>query len=784
MPTSSCVTSSCVTISLINLRTLCFSLAENLILRGLFDSAQKVIRRIINQSSSLSEALSAVEFSICRGVEPAETSYAFLIRQLVTSGETQKAEVVYEDCILKRDRFLDGLMKMTTAMMVFFRMMKLGCEPDKYTYNTLINGFMSLGMFDKGWVLHGQMAQFGFEPDAVSYQIMIVNYCKDHKVDCALTLLDDIIQCNVAPSVHSDTALISALYKENRLTKVDDIYRKMIYTGLVPDHVLFFTLISNHPRGSEISLACTFLRAIAKNGCGVDLSYIPSPTSRKVTTDIMLDIDLLLGEIGARNLTLAGVAFNIYMIALCLGGKLGNAQLCMDKMASLSLQPSLSAYNSMIKCLFQKGLHEDAKFLVEVMQDQGQVPNQATFLIMVNEYCKQGDIQSAVEVLDRLEESGLKPSIAIYDCVIGCLGRKKRTDEALGIFRRMLEAGIYPDETMFVTMINALSRNGQAILAHELFEKMLEDGVQPSRYAYTALISGLVKKNMIAKGCVYLDRMIEEGFMTNTILYTSLIKRFLRKREFEFAFKLVDLMERSEIEWDLRRYEESKEILFRLLHQSAMLPKEKCLKISVSSHEQIKFLALRLINKVKSTPLVPNLYLYNGIISGFCWAESMEDAYKHLDTMQNEGILPNQVTFTILIDGHFRSGEIDRAVGLFNRMNSQGCLPDNIVYNTLIKGLCKHGRLMDALSLSYTMLKKGLAPSKASYESLLSSFCANNWSVHALKICHDMLANKYVPCRYNLKSLSCILYEDNKRQEARFMYDLLLKKKRFMLNTS
>ncbi|KAJ8536676.1 hypothetical protein K7X08_035077 [Anisodus acutangulus] len=246
-----------------------------------------------------------------------------------------------------------------------------------------------------------------------------------------------------------------------------------------------------------------------------------------------------------------------------------------------------------------------------------------------------------------MEESGLKPGVAIYDSIIGCLGRKKTINEALELFRRMLEAGIYPEETMFVTMINALSRNGRAIQAHELFDKMLEDGVQPSHYAYTALING----------------------------------------EFEFTFKLVDLMEKSEIELDLvtyitlvssvsrnirsldgkwlvpqRQYEESKEMLFCLLHQSAMLPKKKCLEISVSSQEQIKFIALRLINKVKDAPLMPNLYLYNGIISGFCWAERMEDAYKHLDTTQKEGLQPNQVTFTILIDGHFRSGEIDRAV--------------------------------------------------------------------------------------------------------------------------
>ncbi|KAK4350736.1 hypothetical protein RND71_030049 [Anisodus tanguticus] len=368
-------------------------------------------------------------------------------------------------------------------MMVFLRMLKLGCEPDKYTYNTLINGFLNLGVFDKGWVLHQQMVEFGLEPDVVSYQLMIGKYCKHHKADCALVLFNNMIQSNVAPSVHSYTALISALYKENRLAEVDDLCNKMLDNGLVPDHVMFFTLISNHPRGSEISLACTFLQEIAKKGCGIDLSYIPSPTSRKVTTDLILDIDHLLREIVARSLPLANVAFNIYMIALCLGGKLVSAQHCMDKMASFSLQPSLSAYNSMIKCLYQKGLLEDAESLVEVMQDQGQVPNQATFLIM----------------------SGLKPSVAIYDSIIGCLGRKKTINEALELFRRMLEAGIYPEETMFVTMINALSRNGRAIQAHELFDKMLEDGVQPSHYAYTALINGLVMKTMIEKGCVYLD---------------------------------------------------------------------------------------------------------------------------------------------------------------------------------------------------------------------------------------------------------------------------------------
>lgn len=47
---------------------------------------------------------------------------------------------------------LDNKTKM--AMRDYFRMLKMGCEPDNCTYNTLINGFVKMGSFDKGWILY------------------------------------------------------------------------------------------------------------------------------------------------------------------------------------------------------------------------------------------------------------------------------------------------------------------------------------------------------------------------------------------------------------------------------------------------------------------------------------------------------------------------------------------------------------------------------------------------------------------------------------------------------
>ena len=48
--------------------------------------------------------------------------------------------------------------------------------------------------------------------------------------------------------------------------------------------------------------------------------------------------------------------------------------------------------------------------------------------------------------------------------------------------------------------------------------------------------------------------MLGDGLQPNTVLYTSLISLFLKKGQFEFAFRLVDLMDRNQIDTDLIMY--------------------------------------------------------------------------------------------------------------------------------------------------------------------------------------------------------------------------------------
>ncbi|KAE8655267.1 NAC domain-containing protein 7-like [Hibiscus syriacus] len=686
--------------------------------------------------------------------------------------------------------------KMKMAMRVYLRMLKTGCELDRYTYNTLIHGFVKMGLFDQGWALYNQMVKHGLQPCVVTYHVMISNYCREGKVDCASMLLNSMISNNLAPNVHSYTVLITSLYKENRVMEAEELYKSMLSGGLVPDHVLFFKLMKMYPKGYELRIAFMILKAIALNGCGLDPLLLPVSAHE----DLDQKIEFLIDEILKSDLRLVSVAFNILISALCEESKLDSALHFMEKMMNLGCTLLLFTYNSLVKCLSQKGLFEDAKSLLDFLRDQGIFPDQATYLIRINEHCKRGDLAPALDILNQMEDRGMKPSVSIYDCIIGSLCRQKRMFEAENMFIRMLESGVNPDEVVYMKMINGYSMTGRVIEAHQLFDKMIEDAIRPTSYSYTALISGLVKKDMTDKGCMYLDKMLNDGLVPNAVLYTSLIHTFLQKGEFEFAFRLVDLMDRNQIERDFisyvtlvsgfcrsitrrkrwrstgRRSERAREMLFQLLHRQSLLPREKKLRVSDDSPEAMKHFALKLIQKVKQTKFMPNLYLYNGIIYGFIETDRMKDAYDHLELMQKEGVHPNQVTFTVLMGGHIKAGEIDHAVGLYNKMNADGCAPDRVVYHILVKGLCQAGRLLEALSILHAMYKRRLIPSKGLYEILLGYFCANYLGIPAFKIFEEMLVYHPNPRLYHHNWLLCILCEQQILREAYIVFGTMIER--------
>jgi len=110
--------------------------------------------------------------------------------------------------------------KMDRADELFREMQASGVSPDVITYSTLVKGYCQSGDIDKGYqVLNEMVANGVHEPDEILYNSLLDGCAKQHRVDDALKLVEDMHKHNVRPSNFTLSILVKLLGRSRRLNQ-------------------------------------------------------------------------------------------------------------------------------------------------------------------------------------------------------------------------------------------------------------------------------------------------------------------------------------------------------------------------------------------------------------------------------------------------------------------------------------------------------------------------------------------------------------------------------------
>merc|ERR1719333_1991358 len=110
--------------------------------------------------------------------------------------------------------------KMDRADELFREMQASGVSPDVITYSTLVKGYCQAGDIDRGYqVLNEMVANGVHEPDEILYNSLLDGCAKQHRVDDALKLLEDMHKHNVRPSNFTLSILVKLLGRSRRLNQ-------------------------------------------------------------------------------------------------------------------------------------------------------------------------------------------------------------------------------------------------------------------------------------------------------------------------------------------------------------------------------------------------------------------------------------------------------------------------------------------------------------------------------------------------------------------------------------
>merc|ERR1719440_971459 len=141
-------------------------------------------------------------------------------------------------------------------------------EPDVITYSTIVKGYCNAGDVDKAFqVLQEMKRDAKHSPDEILYNSLLDGCAKQHRLDDALRLLDDMSDMNVIPSNYTLSILVKLLGRSRRLnqafTMVETICKE---NGFRPNIFVYTCLIQACIQNRQLGRAITLHDQILNEG--------------------------------------------------------------------------------------------------------------------------------------------------------------------------------------------------------------------------------------------------------------------------------------------------------------------------------------------------------------------------------------------------------------------------------------------------------------------------------------------------------------------------------------
>merc|ERR1719253_752602 len=192
-------------------------MVDALVCNGLPEAALDLVREIREETQSR-DILNTV-------------IYSTLLKGFAQSKQPERVQLVFEEMreegiacnTVSYNTMIDANARtgrMDRAEELFKDMETHAISPDIITYSTLVKGYCMYGDIDKGFAVLKQMTAAGkHEPDEILYNSLLDGCAKQHRVDDALALVEDMHKNHVRPSNFTLSILVKLLGRSRRLNQ-------------------------------------------------------------------------------------------------------------------------------------------------------------------------------------------------------------------------------------------------------------------------------------------------------------------------------------------------------------------------------------------------------------------------------------------------------------------------------------------------------------------------------------------------------------------------------------
>jgi pentatricopeptide repeat protein len=437
--------------------------------------------------------------------------------------------------------------KVSNARSLMQEMKQLGLQPNRVTYNELINSVIARGgAKDDMWKILQEMTHAGLRPNQVTCSIMLKHLnatSSDAEISSAMDLMNSMEE-------QMDEVLLSSVVEACvRVGKPDLLARKLKELqgsnriSINGAHT-FGSLIKAYGHASDVDgvwRCWKEMRSRHIKPSSITLGCMVEALVRNFDTDGAYDLIQQVQEDDQCKGCVNSVIYCSMLKGFTREKKLDRAWTLYREMCYSNVDISIVTYNTLIDACARVGRMEHVPSLLQDMKKRSIQPNLITFSTLIKGHSQSGDVQAAFALLEKMkEETQLKPDEIMYNSLLDACAQHSLTSEGLRLLEEMQGNGVQPSNftlSVVVKLMNRSRRIDQAFtIVREISQKY---GFKPNVHVYTNLIQACCSNRQLSRAMETLDTMVREGINPESRTYAVLTRASMLSSQVEQAVALL-----------------------------------------------------------------------------------------------------------------------------------------------------------------------------------------------------------------------------------------------------
>ncbi|XP_057786153.1 pentatricopeptide repeat-containing protein At2g22410, mitochondrial-like [Salvia miltiorrhiza] len=363
------------------------------------------------------------------------------------------------------------------------------------SWNSMINGYAKVGLWEEAFLLFGGMREDGIEPNGRTFVSLLSVSSRIYDVELG-KFVHWYIEINGAPSdTHMQNALLDMYAKCGHLQMAEAIFRRMAdknvvsWTSMVsayakhgliePAEIVFNWMPVKNVISWNSMISCYLQNGYYKES--LELFYrmcgscvIPDETTMTSVLSSCSQLgDLVQGkklhdylrDNGIRpSVTLCNALVDMY-------AKCGSVEEALDIFLNMPGKNTVS-WNTIINALASHGSGHRAIELFQEMEASGMQPDAVTFSGLLSACCHCGLVETGRYYFSKMSQVyKIQYDIEHYACMIDILGRQGLLKEAVEVIGKM---SVKPDIVIWGTLLGACRIHQNVPIARLVLKQILE----------------------------------------------------------------------------------------------------------------------------------------------------------------------------------------------------------------------------------------------------------------------------------------------------------------------